>query len=224
MQHFDAIVFDLDGVIIDSEPLHERAIMHVCADFDVPMGVDMLEPFKGKTDRDVFEYILDVYAPANATVPLLLESKRSHYAALLPQLQPIQGAIDSIADLHAKRYRMALTTSATPVNQALAFGRFGLAPYFEVVTTAADVTRAKPHPEPYLTTAAKLHLSPAGVLVIEDSIHGVHAGKAAGCRVAAITSSFEAPALVNAGADFVFDHYPALLDWISNPGYGATAQ
>ena len=210
----EAIIFDLDGVIIDSEPLHEQAILRVCSEHGVPMTAAMLGPFKGKTDIDVFQHILDVYTPVSATLDTLLEGKRAQYTALLPQLTPIAGSLACLQTLHEGPYRLALVTSATPQNQQAAFARFNLAPFFEAVTTAADVMYPKPHPEPYQITVRRLGLPPAVTLVIEDSVHGVTSGKGAGCSVAAITSSFDADTLAAAGVDFIFDRYDQLLAWI----------
>jgi len=95
---------------------------------------------------------------------------------------------------------LGLTTSATRRDQQRTFALFDLTPYFAVVVTADDVTHPKPNPEPYLTTAQRLDVTPASCLVIEDSTHGVMSAQRAGCTVAGLATSFSAERLVEAGA------------------------
>src|SRR5690606_18407119 len=89
-------------------------------------------------------------------------------------------------------------------------------PFFEAVVTAEDITHPKPHPEPYLVTAAHLGVKPEACLVVEDSVHGVRAGLAAGCRVVGITTSFDAGRLQEAGAHHVVDSFAQLTRKLSS--------
>ncbi|NNE47701.1 MAG: HAD family hydrolase, partial [Rhodothermales bacterium] len=115
--------------------------------------------------------------------------------------------IDFLAGLDI---RLALTTSAIRDNQVKAFELFGLQPYFEVVVTAENVSRPKPHPEPYVMTASRMGVPVENCLVIEDSVNGVRSALRAGCKVAALTTSFSAEILRNAGADSVHNSFAGL--------------
>jgi beta-phosphoglucomutase-like phosphatase (HAD superfamily) len=92
---------------------------------------------------------------------------------------------------------------------------FGLWPFFSAIVTSHDIVHGKPHPEPYLKTAEKLGVAPANALVIEDSVQGVRSGKAAGCRVAAITTSFPRERLLEVEADYVVDSYAELSELLA---------
>jgi beta-phosphoglucomutase-like phosphatase (HAD superfamily) len=87
---------------------------------------------------------------------------------------------------------------------------FNLWPFFSTVITGQDIISGKPHPEPYLKTAEKLGVAPANALVIEDSLNGVRSGKAAGCPVIAITTSFPRELLMELQADYVVDSFAEL--------------
>ena len=87
---------------------------------------------------------------------------------------------------------------------------FNLSPFFSTIITGEDIINGKPHPEPYLKTAEKLAVPTANALVIEDSLNGVRSGKAAGCPVIAITTSFPRELLMELQADYVVDSFAEL--------------
>ena len=210
MTDLKAIIFDLDGVIIDSEALHEEACLMALSQYELEApGLDF-DAFKGMTEQDVFDYVVQVNHAVLFNVDDLIALKQRLYGNLLDRLQPVDGALAFIERLAQARFALGLTTSSVPENQQRAFDKFNLHPFFDAVVTAADVTHAKPHPEPYLTTAHRLGVAPTSCLVIEDSAHGVRSAQQAGCRVAALTTSFDKATLAEAGADVVVDQYDEL--------------
>lgn len=209
-----ALIFDMDGVIIDSEPLHERASQHVFAQYGIELGASDFAPFKGKTDRNIVTYLIAEHNIQDATLDELLQRKRDTYATFIDELHPVQGAISFLQEVSIS-FRLALTTSASRRNQELAFQKFNLYPFFETVITSNDISKHKPHPEPYLVTVEKLGLKPEDCMVIEDSTNGVKSAAAAGCTVIGITTSFDAAALREAGAHVVIDSYEQLRGYLS---------
>ena len=210
---FTALLFDLDGVLIDSEPLHEEAKRIAFGRLGLTVPADVYVTFKGRPDAEVVAHVVATYGGGGFDVDAVIAAKQEAYRALAAHLPAVPGALELLAWCRP-HYRMALTTSAAPMNQRLAFERFALAPFFDAVVTAADTTRPKPDPQPYLLAAQRLGVDPAACLVIEDSLHGVHAGTGAGCTVAALTTSFAADELAAAGADAVFDGIAALQAWL----------
>jgi HAD superfamily hydrolase (TIGR01509 family) len=99
-----------------------------------------------------------------------------------------------------KYHRVGLATSATGHDFSLAARKFHLAAWFDVIVTGADTLQHKPHPEPYLKALSGLGIGADQTLVIEDSPNGIRSARAAGCSVAAITTSFGAHELTEAGA------------------------
>jgi beta-phosphoglucomutase len=207
-----AVIFDMDGVIIDSEPLHEKAQRIVFANNDLQVPVSVYTDFKGQTEKDVFSYVVREFGNESHDERDLVAEKHAVYSRLMDEMKPVEGAIAFIDFLAGLGIRLALTTSAIRDNQVKAFELFRLQPYFEVVVTAEDVSRPKPHPEPYVMTASRMGVRVENCLVIEDSVNGVRSALEAGCKVAALTTSFSADILRNAGADSVHASFAGLQE------------
>ncbi len=208
---FAAIIFDMDGVIIDSEPIHDQSHRIVFGLHDLPVPAEAYPSFKGVPERKLFERVVSEFGSDEHDVDTLTVSKEETFLSLMPQMRLIPGVLDFIRRAHARR-RLALTTSATRRYQRFAFDRFDLDPFFEIVVTAEDIRHHKPHPEPYLETTRRLGAAPNDCLVIEDSVHGVRSASQAGCRVAGVTTSFPAEALREAGAYRTVDTFEALAN------------
>lgn len=211
MRDITAILLDMDGIVIDSEPIHEEAQRIVFRKHALPVPESEFASFKGMTERKVFERIMEKYGTDVHDIEVLIDAKETTFRSLLTDLQPIPGALDFIRRA-SKTYRLALTTSSARINQEIAFRKFDLAPFFDAVVTAEDIVHPKPHPQPYVTTAERLGLDPRHCLVVEDSVHGVRSAQRAGCRVAGMTTSFGSDLLLEAGADFVIDTYSELAE------------
>ncbi len=203
----------MDGVIIDSEPIHDRSHRIVFGRHDLAVPAEAYPSFKGIPERKLFERVVSEFGSDEHDVDTLTVSKEETFLSLMPEMRLIPGARDFIRRAQAQR-RLALTTSATRRYQRFAFDRFDLDPFFEVVVTAEDIRRHKPHPEPYLETTRRLELAPETCLVIEDSINGVQSARQAGCRVTGMTTSFPAEALSEAGAHFTVDTFRELADYL----------
>ncbi len=203
-----AVLFDLDGVIIDSEPLHVKALQATCQYFGFTLREQDIVNFKGWTEAKVASHFIQGHATASSPFNAFIAHKSQIYSRLIrDELTLIEGVVDFMQFCRAKKLRLALTTSALAENTASVLKKFQLAGFFEAIVTGQDVANSKPHPEPYLKTAQKLQIHPHHCLVIEDSIHGVRSGKSAGCRVAGITTSFARRDLEAAGADLVIDTF-----------------
>lgn len=205
-----ALIFDMDGVIIDSEPLHAEAKRLTLEHYGLQFPPDFYDQFKGMTDLDAFTFVATTYLNNAHPVDELLAYKRELYRELFERLQPIPGALEFLADARPRYEKFALTTAAFPENQQKSFARFDLGRWFDVVVTQADVIHHKPHPDPYLKTLERLALTADECIVIEDSVNGVKAGKAAGCRVVGLTTSFSEVVLREAGADVIVADYQTL--------------
>ena len=204
------ILLDLDGVVIDSERVHEQSLVVLSERFGRRFSSDEVMSFKGLSEagtalrfrREFPDLALSDQAVIEARLDIVREN--FHLVTL------IRGATGFLEKAKTAGYRMVLTTSANRELQKLAFARFHLQPYFEGVITGNDVSRGKPDPEPYLLSAAKLNLAPQTCAVIEDALNGIKSGKAAGCHVIGLTTSFPANALRDAGADWVVDGFDQL--------------
>ncbi len=209
MPTFEALLLDMDGVVIDSEPLHEEAQRIIFREFKFDVPESVFPSFKGMRETEVFERIVSDHANGRGDVDGLVAAKERAYRELLTDLTLVPGSLTFIRNA-CQTYRLALTTSSVRLDQEIVFKKFELARYFEVIVTAEDVDEPKPHPQPYLRTAERLSLDPSSCLVVEDSINGVRSAVDAGCTVAGLTTSFGADELIRAGADFTIDGFDEL--------------
>lgn len=213
---FEAIIFDLDGVIIDSEPIHEEAQRVVFAKYNISVPPSAFASFKGKTELAVFEYVLDNYATEKLDLKEVVDFKHRVYQELMARkLKPIVGAIDFLDQLLTTDIKLGLTTSAIRANQERAFAMFDLQRYFPVVITSEDVEKPKPDPEPYSRTASLVGVETKSCLVIEDTIPGVQSALSAGCHVAGLSTTTPKEDLVAAGVDVAVDSYEELSRWLT---------
>jgi HAD superfamily hydrolase (TIGR01509 family) len=209
-----AVIFDMDGVVVDSEPVHEKALMATAESLGRRMTVTEAKSFKGSTEKLAAELMRD-FTGTDVPVEDIIRKRLFMVRELFHEVTLMEGAIEFIVMCQQNGWILALATSAQRDMQELIFSRFGLAPYFPTVVTGSDVTRSKPDPEPYLKAADKLGLEPGTCLVVEDAKLGIVSGKSAGCQVAGITTSFTEEELLAAGADLVVDTFPELAEYLA---------
>jgi len=210
MKDLEAILFDLDGVIIDSEPLHEKAFRQTSLHLGRDLTQEEVASLRGTVDEIGAAKLLEYNPAATLSVPQVIEYYNNLFKAMFDQISLIPGSREFIQKAHKKGFKLGLTTSALQENQQRIFEMFNLRPFFSTIITSRDIINGKPHPEPYLKTAEKLGVVPANALVIEDSVNGVRSGKAAGCRVIAITTSFPRECLMELQADYVVGSFVEL--------------
>jgi HAD superfamily hydrolase (TIGR01509 family) len=195
-----AVVFDMDGVLVDSGVHHREAWVAMCRDCGVTPPADFWRLTIGRPAEEAVPLLVgDVEA---VEVRRLAELKREHYVRLARRgLLPIRGAPAFVARLARDAVPRAVATSASRDDVERLLGALDLRRHFRVTVTAEDVRRGKPHPEVYLAAAAGLGLDPAECLVFEDAVVGVQAGRAAGMRVIGVTTAHTARELEAAGAE-----------------------
>jgi HAD superfamily hydrolase (TIGR01509 family) len=179
----DAIIFDMDGVLVDSEPLHTRATKQLLADCGLDWDERESAEYIGLTDVESFVALKSRHGLAGD--PLDLASRWAERTIVLLQrhARPLPGVPAVPVALRAQGYRLALASSSRPPVMAATLDAIGARRLFEVVVSGAEVPRGKPAPDVFLEAARRLDVPPARCLVIEDSRHGVTAARAAsmGC-------------------------------------------
>jgi beta-phosphoglucomutase len=211
-----AVILDMDGVILDSMPAHLRSWQHVLTPLGIPLTAADLYPLEGMptepTARLLTERFLG-HACSDAQVQRLAEAKRAFFLQIFePTFVP--GIVPLLHDLRGRGHRLALVTgsSAATVEQMLAPG--AILPLFDITVTGSDVSRGKPDPESYQLAATRLRLSPGECLVIENAPLGIQAATAAGMACVALETSLPAAQLPGAGR--VFPDVRALRSWLFN--------
>jgi beta-phosphoglucomutase len=212
-----AIVFDMDGVLIDSEELHAHAKRIAFAHAGIALTHADLRAYVGRSDAVMIDEIGARYRLTSGQRSTVLDEKTRIYEDEEQEIKIIPGAVEFVR-WAAQHYRLAVATSATPRNRTANLDRLGIANLFEVVADLGDVSEPKPSPEVYLLTAARLALPPSQCMVVEDALTGVLSAKRAGCCVSALTRTFPAHELIEAGADFTCEDFGSLKRFLSALG------
>jgi beta-phosphoglucomutase len=208
--NFQACIFDFDGVIIDSEPLHAQAKRTTLDNFKIKYPSTLFADFKGRTDKVFFEFVANNLARAGTIAEEMDAYKRQVYLKLFKNVPLVTGIQEFLPLARRTFKKLGVATSATPRDFSLAAQKYQLQPWFDIIITGEDTTRHKPDPEPYLQTMAMLGVAGLETLVIEDSPNGILSAKSANCTVAAITTAFKPNELRLAGADMVVASFAEL--------------
>jgi beta-phosphoglucomutase len=214
-----ALIFDLDGVLVDSEPLHRRAKEQALAEIGIVLPESVYDELKGRPDEIGLREIVEKKGVPEG-FPQLIERKSQLYRETHHELQEVAGAADFIrwAKSH---FRIALATSSTPYNREVAFGVLGVGGLFESVVDSGRHQHPKPDPEVFQVAMSDLGLRPADCWILEDSVNGLRAAKSAGCFAVGITTTFAAPILKAADADIVVGSFSELRQLIENELFSA---
>ena len=192
---FEAILFDNDGVLVDTEALYFRANREALATVEVVLDETAYVEYFLRQGLGAW-HLAEARGISPQGIAELRAARDRRYFQLVEEAEIlIPGVADLLPRLGA-RFRMAIVTSSEPGPFARTHARTGLLPHFELVLTRVDYTNAKPDPEPYLCAVARLGVPAARCLVIEDSERGLRAAKAAGLACWVIPSG------LTAGGDF----------------------
>jgi HAD superfamily hydrolase (TIGR01509 family) len=197
-----AVIFDLDGVLIDSEPLHMEAWRRFCKKTGRHLSRKQLEDAIGHYDAAVVRPWFGKHL-TDKEVEEVVRQKFKEYYALLSEKFPTFPGVRECVETLARGFRLAIATSEWRASIELAAERLGITSYIEASCGKEDVTHHKPHPEIYLKLTRMMELSPEEVAAVEDSPAGVRSARAAGCKCIGVTNSFSEEVLKNAGADAV---------------------
>ena len=202
MEFLQAILFDNDGVLVDTEALYFRANREALATVGAVLDEATYVECLLREGVGVW-HLAEARGVSPAGIEALRALRDRRYFELVDETEIlIPGVVDLLPKL-AARFRMAIVTSSEPGPFARTHARTGLLPHFEFALTRFDYQQSKPHPEPYLTAVARLELPPAHCLVIEDSERGLRAAKAAGLRCWVVPSGLTAAGNF-AAADAIF--------------------
>ena len=196
-----AVIFDMDGVLLDSGAHHRDAWRQLLAELGVEPGPDFWRRTIGRPAEEAVADLLDRPVGAEEAAALA-RRKREHYARLAARgMLPVAGAPAFVMLLAAEGVPRAVATSASRHEVESLLTEIGVREHFEVIVTADDVRWGKPNPEVYLRAAELLELPPKGCLVFEDSVVGIHAARNAGMRVIGLTTAHTVRELLAAGAE-----------------------
>jgi len=209
------VLFDMDGVLVDSESFISLAAILMFKEMGVIVSSEDFKPFTGMGEN---RYIGGVAEKHGIVVNIEEVKARTYkiYEELVKgKLYPLPGSHEFVAKCRSKGFKLALATSADRIKMEVNLREIGLsAGTFNSIITGLDVENKKPAPDIYIKAAKSIGLEPNECLVVEDAVSGVKAGKAAGCKCLAITTSFDAAALSE--ADWICESLLEVPDEVLN--------
>jgi len=187
---YEAVVFDMDGVLIDSEPVHYDSTRLLFEELGTRLNETVNNEFLGSTDRHMFEVLRERYG-LETTVDELIERRKVIYMEILERdgLPWRDGVLELVAGLASSGYRLAVASSGLKRIIVHTLEDGGIDHYFEAVVSGDEISKPKPAPDIYLEAARRLAIEPSRCLAIEDTDVGVRAAKAAGMFVIAFPNS-----------------------------------
>jgi HAD superfamily hydrolase (TIGR01509 family) len=197
-----AVVFDLDGLIFNTEELYQFVGEELLRRRDKTFPPDLLDQTMGRPQRIALQLMIDYHRLDVTVDQLMLETAEVFAAILGERLALMPGVSELLAALEAAGIPKAIATSSNRDFVADVLGRFQLTPRFQFILTGDDITHGKPHPEIYLLAARRFGIAPSEMMVLEDSRHGCAAAVAAGTFAVAVpagrsrTHGFDGAALV----------------------------
>lgn len=193
------VLFDMDGVLSDSEPFILQAAMMMFSESGLRVKPEDFKPFVGTGENS---YIGGVAEKYNLKVDIEKAKARTYviYQEIIKgKLKALPGASDFVSSCHKRGFRLAIATSADNIKMVASLTEIGIPlTAFDAAVSGSDVINKKPAPEIYLKAAAMLGLKPSECLVVEDALSGIHAAKAAGCKCLAVATSFHGDYLKDA--------------------------
>ena len=176
------VIFDMDGVIVDTEPVHHYAYHQHFEQLNIEVTPEMYASFTGNSTKNIFERLKIQFNLAEE-VNALVETKRNLFNDAFDSkkdLYLLDGVEDLIKDLYDNGMQLVLASSSATVTINRVFNRFGLHKYFTHIVSGEDFPKSKPHPAIFLRAAELANTPVENCIVIEDSTNGIMAAKAAG--------------------------------------------
>lgn len=177
-----AVLFDMDGVIVDTEPLHHKAYNNMFAEVGIDVSPEMYQNYTGQSTINICKDLCGLFK-LEESPETLVAVKRKHFKYIFENdddLQLLGGVIDLIKDYHENGLTLVLASSASMPNIDRIFDRFDLNKYFIAKLSGADLKESKPHPEIFVKAAEASGHKKEECFVIEDSTNGINAAKDAG--------------------------------------------
>jgi HAD superfamily hydrolase (TIGR01509 family) len=205
------VIFDMDGVIVDTEPVHRYAYFKQFDELNIPVTEEMYTSFTGFSTRNTFQKLKEFFVIEHE-VEDLIQRKRTIFNDAFDSkadLELLEGVENLIKELHQNGMQLILASSASKVTIERVFSRFKLHEYFTHVVSGEDFPKSKPHPAIF-EHAASLSVAPKeSCIVIEDSTNGIKAAKAAGILCVGY-NSIHSEAQDLSEADVVINHFNEL--------------
>lgn len=184
-----AVIFDMDGVIVDNMPYHKKAWAEFFAKYDPPMILEDFIQHMGKSNEDLMTLLFGAKLTWEQIRSLGEEKEALYREIYAPYVVPLPGFIDFLKELKKNHVKTAVATAAPKVNLDFLLTHIAVRNEFDVLIDDSEVKKGKPNPEIYLKAAVKLDYRAEHCLVFEDSLAGIQAAKNAGMKVIGVATT-----------------------------------
>ncbi|KAJ8490415.1 hypothetical protein OPV22_012136 [Ensete ventricosum] len=215
----EAVLFDVDGTLCDSDPLHYYAFQEMLQEIGYNNGVPIDEEFfirniAGRHSEDTANILFPDWDHEKAMK--FVDDKEAMFRRLVTkQLKPIEGLHKLCKWVKDRGLKCAAVTNAPRPNAELMISMLGLTDFFDAAVIGSECERAKPFPDPYLKALKELNVSVEHTFIFEDSASGIKAGVAAGMSVVGLTTRNPEKSLMEAGATFLIKDYEDPKLWMA---------
>jgi HAD superfamily hydrolase (TIGR01509 family) len=193
-----AVLFDLDGVLVDSSRYHQIALERLGAELGVVVTESFHRATFGTRTRETLLRLLTPPPPDEELERLTVRKEALFREVARGNLVPLDGAVELVRALRTDGYRLAIGSSTVRANVLLTLEELGVLDAFDAIVAGEDVTVGKPEPEVFLKAAGKVDVPPSRCVVVEDAPQGVEAALRGGMRVVAVATSQPASRLADA--------------------------
>lgn len=198
----------MDGVLVDNLDVHKRAFRLFFSRYGVDKSIEELSRMFGKGNDDIMRELMPADVVERVGLRELGYEKEAIYREIYaPTIAPTRGLTEFLSESRRQGLKCAVGSSGCMANVDFVLDGCGIRDSFEAVVAGDRVSRCKPDPEIYLTAAAALGLAPAECIVFEDAEAGIEAGKRAGMKVVALSTTFPADFLRDTAADLIVDDF-----------------
>ncbi|MBP7496873.1 MAG: HAD family phosphatase [Bacteroidales bacterium] len=204
-----AVIFDMDGVIIDNISYHIDALNIFCKKYNCTYTDEEFKTYlSGKTVKEVMKFVFRKNLSKEDLIKYSDEKEELYRDLYKPHLKPTTGLLNLLSRLKDENIKTAVATAGPSANVNFVLEGLKIAKYFNAVINGDMVTNGKPHPEIYLKAAKAIDMQPQQCIVIEDSLSGILSGKNAGMKVIGITTVHKKEELYQ--ADYIINNFNEL--------------
>ena len=211
-----AVIFDMDGTLIDNNPYHALAWQEFCRRRGMRLTMEIYQRnISGRPNYKSLEFIFERELSAEDVLRYTNEKEELYRQLYKPYVKPMRGLVRLLDELSFLKVPMGVATSAIPDNISFLWEHLPMQSYFDVIVDSSMVSSPKPDPEPFLKVAEQLNVDPERCIAFEDSLSGIESAKAAGMKVVGLTTSMSAKELLEM-VEITIDHYEGVdNDWVA---------